>query len=342
MTPSRTPSDSATPLGRVLNIQRMSTDDGPGIRTTVFLKGCSLACTWCHNPESIAAQPEIVWRSEPCIGCRSCIEACPEGARSLDERGAQVAADRCRTCGTCADECPTAAIEVAGVEWTVNDLFREIGKDRAYFRASGGGVTLSGGEPLMQPRFAQRLLERCHDDGLHTALDTCGLCGREALLRVLPACDLVLYDLKEMDDGRHRELTGQSNRRVLDNLVTVASWLRDHGDGGALWIRTPLVPGATAREDNLLAIGEFIAGEIDGSVERWELCAFNNLCEDKYRRLGATWAFADTPMLTDAELARFAEVARGSGVDPARVHAGGPTRLARADAGGDDAQEERA
>jgi pyruvate formate lyase activating enzyme len=327
MNDSPSPKARGAALGRVLNIQRMSTDDGPGIRTTVFLKGCSLSCSWCHNPESIAAAPELIWHDEQCLACRSCVDACPEGARSLTAEGAQVAERRCTLCQCCADECPTAAIEVAGVEWAVEDLVRELAKDRAYFQASGGGVTLSGGEPVLQPTFAQRLLERCRQEDLRTALDTCGMCSQRALLKLLPACDLVLFDLKEMDEHRHRQLTGQTNAVILDNAVAVASHLRQRPGRGALWIRTPLVPGATARDDNLRSIGAFIAAELGDVVERWELCSFNNLCQDKYRRLGQSWQFADTPLLGEAELQHFADIARAAGLDPDRVYAGGPTRL---------------
>lgn len=319
--------ESMPDRGRVLNVQRMSTDDGPGIRTTVFLKGCSLACRWCHNPESIASGAQLTWHEEPCMGCQSCVEACPEGARRWSHAGPTVDAERCCLCGTCADECPTAAIEIAGAPQSVPELLDELVKDRAYFRASGGGVTLSGGEPVLQATFALRLLEACQLAGLHTALDTSGMCNQRALLSLLPTCDLVLYDLKELDDHRHRELTGQSNGLILDNVRALAAYSKGDGADVALWIRTPLVPGATARDDNVRAIGAFIARELGDVVERWELCAFNNLCQDKYRRLGVAWEFASTPLLTDAELDHFARVARSSGVDPSRVHAGGPTRF---------------
>lgn len=326
--------------GRVLNVQRMSTDDGPGIRTTVFLKGCSLSCGWCHNPESIEAAAELIWHEQRCIGCRSCLDACPHGARSLGAAGAAVSSSRCQRCGRCADECPTLAIERAGVPWSADELLAELVKDRAYYRASGGGVTLSGGEPVLQAAFAGDVLAACRREGLHTALDTSGMCGREALLRLADRSDLVLYDLKEMDDQRHRELTGQSNEVVLNNAAALAEALRQRPNGALLWIRTPLVPGATARPENLTAIGAFIAAELGDVVKRWDLCAFNNLCEDKYRRLGRSFAYAGVPRLTAAELTELRAVARRSGVEPARVHASGPTR-AEGDPGHEEGDAER-
>ena len=304
----------------VLEIQRMSTEDGPGLRTTVFLKGCSLRCAWCHNPESIPLDPQLVWKSVACIGCRSCVDACPRQARELTPTGARVDRDRCEICGTCEQECPAAAIEVLGKRWTVDDLVAELLKDRAYFEGSdGGGVTVSGGEPALQAGFVSELLARLGDLGVHTALDTCGACGPGPLLELAARADLVLFDLKHVDSRRHRELTGQPNERIFDNARRLA------GLGTPLWIRTPLIPGATATQDNLRGIGRLVA-ELGGAVVRWELCAFNNLCQDQYRRLDLPWPYADTPQLTDAELAGLAAVARTSGVDPDLVRATGPTR----------------
>ena len=304
----------------VLEIQRMSTEDGPGLRTTVFFKGCSLACAWCHNPESIALEPQLVWKGVACIGCASCVQACPNQARELSADGARVDGDRCQICGVCEQECPAAAIELLGKPWTVDALAKEVLKDRAWFDgSSGGGVTVSGGEPALQAAFVSAFLDRLRDLGVHTALDTCGACGPGPLMELASRADLVLFDLKQIDSTRHRELTGQPNERVLQNVRRLA------GSGVPLWIRTPLIPGATATEANLRGLGSLIAG-LDGAVARWELCAFNNLCRDQYRRLGLPWSFADTPQLTAAELADFASIARSSGVDPDLVYATGPVR----------------
>lgn len=307
----------------VLNVERMSTEDGPGIRTTVFVKGCSLACRWCHNPESISPRPQVVWSEWKCIGCRTCVSVCPEGA--IADRGAggiHTDRDRCQACGTCVEACPSTARERLGVERDAAEVAAEVAKDRAYFEPSGGGVTVSGGEPAMRAPFVEELLARCRELGLHTALDTCGMCAEAVLLGMARHADLVLYDLKLIDPARHEELTGHRNERILANLEALVG-----ASPATVWIRTPLVPGATAGEDNVAGIGRFIAGRLGGRVVRWELCAFNNLCRDKYRRLGMPWAHEATPLMTAAELARLAEVARRSGVPPEIVHATGPTRV---------------
>ena len=304
---------------RVLEIQRMSTEDGPGIRTTVFFKGCSLRCGWCHNPESIPLERQVTWREPDCIGCRSCIDACPQDARDLTPEGATVHDALCEVCGDCAAECPAAAISMLGDDWTVDDLAAEVLKDRAYFEESGGGVTLSGGEPALQAAFAAALMGRLRAAGVHVALDTCGACGPGPLTDLASAADLVLFDLKEIDPDRHQELTGQPNARILDNLRRLAD------AGVPLWIRTPLIPGATATEANLRGLGRVVA-DLEVAVQRWELCAFNNLCRDKYRRLGQDWPWAEVPLLTADELAGWAAIAKGSGVDPDLVIATGPTR----------------
>jgi pyruvate formate lyase activating enzyme len=314
--------------GTVLEIQRMSTEDGPGIRTTVFLKGCPLACEWCHNPESVAPEPELVWHDWRCIGCRACVEACPERARTLTEHGARVERERCLDCGRCVDECPSTAIERQGRIVTVDELVAELDKDRAYYDASNGGVTISGGEPTVQPGFVASLLARCHEHGLRTALDTCGACSWTTLRRLAALSDLVLFDVKLVDADEHRRFTGRGNGRILENLGNLAAAVHAREIGARLWVRTPLIPGATASAESVAAIGAFLVEAAAGAVDRWELCSYNNLCQDKYRRLGKAWSFAGTPLLTDEELAALGEAARGSGVDPEIVKVGGPTRTA--------------
>lgn len=325
-----------TTKGLVLEIQRMSTEDGPGIRTTVFLKGCSLACSWCHNPESISAKPELVWHDWRCIGCRTCLGVCPNGALSFNDSGLAIDRGRCQRCFDCSEECPSLALEVQGRLWGLDELVDELARDRVFYEASGGGVTISGGEPAMQPELVKALLDRCRELDLHAALDTCGHCPGDTLLDLAARSRLILYDLKEIDSERHRGSTGKGNERVLSNLGALARMIRQAADPPKLWIRTPLIPGATAREDNLSRLGALIARELQDVVERWELCAFNNLCRDKYRRLGQVWLHEETPTLTEAEVAALADVARSSGVEPAMVHATGPTRVEPGDVSTDD------
>jgi len=312
---------------RILHLQRLSTEDGPGIRTTVFFKGCPLACAWCHNPESIPSQPQVQWLEQRCIGCGTCLEACPRRCLSRDAAGGiLIDRDCCAGCGACATACPANALELLGRTITVDELVMEVLKDRAYFEASGGGVTLSGGEPTLQATFAKTFLQRMRAEGVQTALDTCGLMSPATLETLLPYVDLVLYDLKEIDAEKHRTFTGQSNTTILENVRLLRHLIAESALATRLWIRTPLIPGATATQENLLGLGAFIANALDGAVERWELCAFNNLCRDKYRRLGLTWAFAATPLMTAEELAEMERWARESGVAPTMVLATGAAR----------------
>ena len=312
----------------VLNIQRMSTEDGPGLRTTVFLKGCSLECSWCHNPEAVTFKPQVVWHVSRCIQSKVCDAVCEEGALSRHDGVVEVDFARCTRCGDCARQCPSAALELLGTSWDADDLVDEVAKDASYFETSGGGVTVSGGEPGLWHSFVIRFLDRCRARGFHTAVDTCGMCSPAAFRAMSESADLVLYDLKEIDSRKHREFTGQPNAKILSNLTDLAERMRSSGSPAQLWIRTPLIPGATLSDENLLGIGAFIARHCAGLVSRWELCAFNNLAGDKYRRLGSRWRFEGEELLSAEALERSVQVACRSGVDPAIVIATGRTRFA--------------
>jgi len=315
------------PEAMILEIQRMSTEDGPGIRTTVFFKGCGLQCSWCHNPESISRKPQLHWIGNRCIGCRSCLEVCPNQALDLRESGMTIDRERCEGCGTCAEECPSTALEIMGKTWRLDDLVAEVVKDRVYFDKSGGGITISGGEPGLQPHFAAAFLKVLKEQGIQTALDTCGLCSRKALEMILPYASLVLFDMKVLDPDQHTRLTGSDNQRILSNLVFTAEFIRSHVHPKSMWIRTPIIPGATDSEENIRAIGAWMAANVAEAVERWELCGFNNLCRDKYSRLGLDWEFETARLMRREDMERLAEVARRSGVDPKIIHWSGSTRL---------------
>ena len=311
--------------GRILHLQRLSTEDGPGIRTTVFFKGCPLRCAWCHNPESLSPRPQIQWFASRCLGCETCLAACPDHLLQRTQAGLVIDRECCQGCGKCAEACPAGAIELLGKTVTVEELLGVLRKDRAYYDASGGGVTLSGGEPTLQADFVEALLRGLKAEGIATALDTCGLCSIDTLERLLPFTDLLLYDLKLSDPALHRQYTGSANGRILDNLRHLRQM--QSRLPFRLWIRTPLIPGATATPENLAALGNYLSEALDGCVERWELCAFNNLCRDQYTRLGLEWAYAQAPLLTTAELSACEQAAKAAFRHPEIVIATGATRL---------------
>ncbi len=310
----------------ILHTQRLSTEDGPGIRTTVFFKGCPLSCSWCHNPESISSRPQLHWMEVRCIGCGICIRSCPHGYLVKQPTGIIRDRTSCLACGKCAAECPSGAQEVLGKDTGLEELLAELLKDKVYYEKSGGGVTLSGGEPLMQPEFSAGLLRRLKESGVGTALDTCGLCSRSALERTLPYTDLVLFDLKETDPVKHRQWTGQDNRRILDNLVYTGNFIAEQPEK-SLWIRTPLIPGATANRDTIERIGHFIRDNLGSIVDRWELCAFNNLCRDKYRRLDMEWEYATVPLMSKQEMSDCETIARDCGPCPDKTFVTGAARV---------------
>ncbi|HYA32236.1 MAG TPA: glycyl-radical enzyme activating protein, partial [Thermodesulfovibrionales bacterium] len=301
------------------------------IRSTIFFKGCPLVCIWCHNPESISPRLQIHWEKTRCIGCRSCIDACAKGALTAQETDIVIDRLKCDSCGACSQTCPSTAMEVYGEAWNLDDLVREVLKDEAYFKKSGGGVTLSGGEPTMQPLFAKAVVSAFKQAGIHIALDTCGQCSWETLDALLPYTDLVLYDLKEINADKHKAFTGISNTRILENLILLSRFMKEHRLRSELWIRTPLIPGCTDTPENLRGIGIFIKEHLEPCVSRWELCTFNNLCIHKYEGLGIQWEFRNAALLSRDEAKQLAFLARESGVDPEIIHLSGPTREVYAD-----------
>lgn len=268
--------------GLVFNIQKYSVQDGPGIRTTVFLKGCPLCCEWCHNPESISPRREIVVVSPRCNACGECRIACPFGEEITGEGALPPRNDQCTLCAACVDACPTGARQMIGREMTVAEVMDTVLKDRIFYEDSGGGVTLSGGEPLMQPRFLTALAESLHDAGIHVALDTTGFGCTEHLLAAARFCDLVLYDLKAFDETKHRKLTGASNRSILENLRA----LNDVHNN--VWIRLPVVPGFNDDVEELEKMAAFIANL--RLVTLVNLLPFHRSGLHKYERLG--WGHA--------------------------------------------------
>lgn len=265
----------------IFDIKRFAVHDGPGIRTTVFLKGCPLRCLWCHNPEGISRRPQLVFTPQRCIGCGRCLDLCPQGVHRLVDGRHLIEWDRCLGCGACAEECYSEALRLAGREASVEKVMREVLSDRPFYETSGGGMTLSGGEPLAQHRFALALLQAAKEEGIHTALDTSGFAPWEHLEGLLPFTDLVLYDLKHMDDRRHRELTGVSNRRILENLRRLDE------AGKRIWIRIPLVPGYNDEDSNYHALGRFLSDL--KNAEQIQILKYHKLAESKYENIGRSY-----------------------------------------------------
>lgn len=295
------------------NIQQFSTEDGPGIRTTVFMKGCPLRCAWCHNPEGASPHLDLVWYDARCIAARECLRVCPENALTLTPSGMAIDRKRCTVCGKCAEACPASALEVIGKEWSVEELVRELLKDKVFYETSGGGVTFSGGEPMMQTDFLCEILPLCKESGLHIALDTCGAVASERYQRVVEWLDLALFDLKIMDSVKHQQATGVGNELILNNARLLA--LR----GVPMWIRTPIIPGYTDDDANIQAIARFIRDELP-TVARWDLLAYTNLGKPKYHRLDLPYALEKVLLLTRDEMEAvwrvahdIAPVARWSG-----------------------------
>jgi len=298
----------------VIDIARGTTHDGPGLRTTVFFKGCPLNCEWCQNPEGIKAGQEVWWDERKCIHCLACQAACPAGAVFEDESGLRIDRSKCTLQGACVEACPSTAMSFTGKAWTLDQLLAEALKDKGYYDAFDGGVTVSGGEPLCQSRFVAEFLRRLKEKGVNTALDTCGFASSEALLAVLPYTDHVLYDIKLLDPEAHKMHTGKSNQVIVGNLMFIADYIRSVKREMKLWIRTPLIPGATATEENIEAIGRYIHDHLLDVVKRWELCAFNNACRAKYDKMGRTWKYEDYKLMGQDVIDRLKAAALSTGI----------------------------
>ncbi|TKJ24394.1 MAG: hypothetical protein CEE42_11200 [Promethearchaeota archaeon Loki_b31] len=302
--------------GLIFQIQKMSTEDGPGIRTTVFFKQCPLKCIWCHNPESILKKPQLEWFKHKCIGCKICIETCQQGALFLDEDGMHIDREKCNSCGDCSEECPSTALHMFGELWRLEDLYYEIQKDKVYYTQSHGGITVSGGEPTLQSDFILDFLKKCKENGISTALDTCGYASKKIYEKLLPHVDLVLLDIKEINFDKHKEFTGVPNDLILENAIFISNYVKDNSK--KLWVRTPIIPNYTATEENIKGIGEFIVNKLHNIPERWDLLSFNNLCTAKYERLDMDWPLKDFSLMTKDEMNDFVELAKKIGVKNAQ------------------------
>jgi pyruvate formate lyase activating enzyme len=283
--------------GSIFNIARYAIHDGPGIRTTVFFKGCPLDCLWCHNPESIAPETQIALYQNRCIRCGRCVEACPNGAIELLPAGADTDMSLCRLCLKCAQVCSAEAREAVGRAMTVEQVMTEIERDIPFYDESGGGATFSGGEPLLQSAFLLELLEACARAGIHRAVDTSGHADRAVILEVARKTDLFLYDLKHMDSEVHRKYTGAGNERILENLELLAA------AGAAIRVRFPLIPGINDDRDNVEKTGAFLQKlqRVDGI----DILPYHDALHTKYRRFRWPWRL-DTNPVPDLERMKIA------------------------------------
>jgi pyruvate formate lyase activating enzyme len=295
---------AAEASGMVFDVQRCSFHDGPGIRTTVFFKGCPLRCRWCHNPEGISSAPEIVADPARCLGCGACRAACPRPEGPL-ARGRRLGEDGCSACVRCGEACPTGARRIAGDRWTVSALMAEVRRDLGVFEESGGGVTFSGGEPMAQAAFLRACLEACRREGIGTAVETCGFAAREVALSIAERADLLLWDVKHLDPERHRELTGAPLEPILANLRAIA------GVGTPVWLRVPVVPGLNDAEDDLRRVAR-LASE-HPSVRRVSLLPYHRTGTRKLSRLGRDDVLAGLTSPTDERMQELAALFAGTG-----------------------------
>lgn len=299
------------PTGVVFDVKRFALHDGPGIRTTVFFKGCPLSCVWCHNPESQRSTPEILYRKDRCTGCGACVATCPNRAISLVSGHALTDLARCTHCGACATACRAGARTRCGKIWTVESLLVEVEKDTLFHDESGGGVTLSGGDPLMQPEFCRSLLQACKQRHIHTTVDTCGYASLEALRLIAEWTDLFLYDIKLVDDVRHQEWTGVPATPILDNLRQLDAW------GHRIWIRIPIVPGVNNQPEELLRIAGFVTSI--HHVEAVQLLPYHTAGAGKLEQLGRSPELdMPAPLLHDT-VEEIAAVLRSELVVPVTV-----------------------
>ena len=267
-------------VGSIFNIQRFSTHDGPGIRTTVFLKGCPLRCFWCQNPESQKITPVLLFNSSLCTGCGHCVAECPQNALKIEDGICTIDRNSCQNCGHCVSACFQKGRTLAGRDITVDELMAVLLKDRFSYIDSGGGVTLSGGDPTLQWQFSLALLKACHEKHIDTAIETCGYTSWEILEPLAKECDFIFYDLKCIDPELHKSGTGVSNEIILENAKRLVEM------GANVHFRTPLIPGFNDQEEHILALRNYVLTVLHLSTDRLELLKYNKLGEDKFLRIG--------------------------------------------------------
>jgi pyruvate formate lyase activating enzyme len=300
----------------ITDIQKFAVNDGPGFRTNVFFKGCALRCQWCHNPETIAPYPEIYWKNRLCYQCGACLDVCPKNAinppippeesQNENRRYHKIIRDRCDRCLKCVDVCPYGALMVVGKPMNVTEILDEVEKDRIFYDNSGGGMTVSGGEPTAHMEFAAELLEKGRQKGIHTCMDTNGFCDWEVLERLIENVDIVLFDLKHIDPLMHQQGTGVTNDIILKNLGLLLE------TGTKTWIRIPVIPGFNDSMDFHKKAADYLAG-FKKKISRIDLIPFHNYCQDKYDWLGIDWILKDREAVEPSFLEIPADIYREKG-----------------------------
>lgn len=279
----------------ITDIQRFSLNDGPGIRTTVFFKGCNMHCTWCHNPETLSLSPDLMFYESKCIGCGKCFQNCPNGAHKLEDGKHIIDREKCTRCGKCAQSCYAEALTMSGHEMTVEEIMAQVRQDKAYYASSGGGVTLSGGEVLCHVEFATELARACRKEGISVAIETNLSFPLDHIRPLLSEVDLIMADCKLFHEEQHKKYTGISNKQVIENIRAI----RDV----PMIIRTPLIPGVTATDENLRAIAAFLSGK--ENLLYYQLLNFNPLGGTKYQSLNVQNTFASAKPYTPEQMEGF-------------------------------------
>ena len=290
--------------GTIFDIKKYSINDGPGIRTTVFFSGCPLSCLWCHNPESQSLAPELLYRETRCLMCGACVDVCPENAISVELPHSKIITDRekCTRCQTCIATCYSGARQFSGHAVTVREVMAQVEREIPFYDESGGGVTFSGGEPLMQPGFLSALLHACREQEIQSVVDTSGFANWNVFEQIRRDVDLFLYDLKHMNSVRHCEVAGVPNEPILSNLRALSE------RGHRVLVRIPLIPGINDDEQNLRQSGEFLASL--PKLEGVELMGYHNIAQAKYEALGREYQLADTKPPTNPDMLHAAELLR--------------------------------
>ncbi len=302
----------------IFDIKRYAINDGPGIRIAVYFKGCPLKCAWCHNPESQSAKVQKLYTANKCIGAQDCIEVCPEDALFLSPEGIVTDSEKCTLCGLCAEVCPTKAIEMSGKLYDAEELMQIIERERVHIEQSGGGITFSGGEPLMFHEFLIEMLKASGEKGLHRAVDTCGFAPTKTLLEVAKYTDLFLYDLKLMDSVHHKKWTGKDNKLILKNLIKLAE------SGANINIRIPFIKNVNTHDEEILAMARFIS-ELPLNHHESEISApkkpvvnfllYHTIAVNKYNKLGSEYNGFDMAEPTEEEQKRAISIFKGFGIE---------------------------